>query len=174
MRHLARRAPDRDTAELPRLILRGAIGGTMLAHGVKHARSLDGTARWFESIGFRQPELQARTSAVVEIGSGSALIAGIGTPLQCAAVVGTMSVAIRSVHLANGYFITDEGWEYTTFLSAAAIALAALGSGRFSVDRRLGVDRIGTPARRALLAAGLGVGGAAAQLATFWRKPPAS
>lgn len=169
-----RRNREHDSAEIPRLILRAALGGTMIAHGVKHARSLDGTARWFESIGFRQPELQARTSAVVEIGSGSALIGGVGTPLQCAAVVGTMSVAIRTVHLPNGYFITGEGWEYTSFLSAAAVALAALGSGRFSIDRRLGMDRIGTPARRALLAAGLGLGGAAAQLVTFWGKPAAS
>jgi putative oxidoreductase len=54
----------------------------MIAHGVKHARSLAGTARWLESIGFRKPRLQARLSAVVEIGAGAALIAGAATPLS--------------------------------------------------------------------------------------------
>jgi len=27
----------------------------MIAEGVRHGRTLDGTARWFGSIGFRQP-----------------------------------------------------------------------------------------------------------------------
>jgi putative oxidoreductase len=63
-----------------RLVLRAAIGGTMIAHGIKHARSLEGTARWFSSIGFREPELQAAASAVVETGAGAAVLAGAATP----------------------------------------------------------------------------------------------
>lgn len=145
----------------------------MIAHGVNHGRSLDGTARWFESIGFQQPKLQAQLSSAVEVASGTALIAGAATPLASSAVVGTMSVAIRTVHLPNGFFIIKEGWEYTAFLGGAAVALAALGSGRFSVDRALGVADVGSPGKRAAVAALLGLGGAAAQLATFWRKPAA-
>lgn len=34
--------------DLARLLLRASVGGTMIGHGVKHARSLPGTARWFE------------------------------------------------------------------------------------------------------------------------------
>jgi putative oxidoreductase len=162
-----------DGADLARLLLRGALGSTMIAHGVKHGRSIEGTAGWFESIGFRQPRLQAQVSSVVEIGSGTALIAGAATPLAASAVVGTMGVAFHTVHRPNGYFITGEGYEYVGFISAAAVALAALGSGRFSLDRRLGLDAIGSPGRRAALTAGLGIGGAAAQLATFWSRPAA-
>ncbi|SHH05502.1 putative oxidoreductase [Jatrophihabitans endophyticus] len=168
---MTRRAPFPESADLARLLLRTAVGGTMIAHGVRHGRSLEGTARWFGAIGFEQPELQAKLSAVVEIGSGSAIVAGAVTPLSAAAVVGTMSVAIATVHRPHGYFVTAEGWEYTGFISAVSVALAALGSGRYSVDRLVGLDRVGTPGRRALLAAGLGVTGAVAQLAAFWRKP---
>ncbi len=163
-----------DPGDCARLLLRGALGGTMIAHGRNHARSLDGTARWFESIGFREPRLQAQLSALVEIGSGAAILAGLATPLSASAVVGTMAVAIRTVHQPNGYFITQEGWEYTGFLATAAVALASLGSGRGSVDRLLGLDGIGTPARRAALAAGVGLAGAAAQLTAFWRRPQGS
>jgi putative oxidoreductase len=162
---------DADGAELARLLLRGALGGTMIAHGVKHGRSLDGTAGWFESIGFKEPRLQARLSSVVEVAAGTALITGTATPLASSAVIGTMGVAYRTVHRPNGYFITDEGWEYVTFISAAALALAGLGSGRFSVDRVLGIERRGSTAKRAALAAGLGIGGALAQLTVFWRRP---
>jgi putative oxidoreductase len=159
------------SAELAKLLLRGALGGTMIAHGLRHARTLDGTAGWFKSIGFRQHRLQAQLSAAVEIGAGTALASGAATPLAASAVVGTMAVAYRTVHRPNGYFITAEGWEYVAFISAAAVALAALGPGRFSADHLLGLDNPGRPWQRAALAAGLGVGGAAAQLAAFWRQP---
>ena len=80
----------RDVASLA---LRAAIGGTMIAHGVRHGRSLEGTGRWFGSIGFRQPRAQAIASAAVEAGAGAALLAGVATPLAASAVVGTMAVA---------------------------------------------------------------------------------
>jgi putative oxidoreductase len=157
---------------LGQLLLRGVLGGTMIAHGIRHARSLEGTAGWFESIGFREPRLQAQLSAAVEVGAGAALVGGVATPLAASAVVGTMAVAYRTVHRPNGYFITAEGWEYVGFISAAAVALAALGPGRLSGDRLLGLEDAGSPWQRAALAAGLGIGGAAAQLAVFWRRPP--
>ena len=158
-------------AELAGVLLRVSVGSTMIAHGVKHARSLDGTAKWFESIGFRRPRLQAKVSAAVEIGAGAAVLAGVATPLSASAVVGTMAVAARSVHVPNGFFITKEGWEYVAALSVSSVAIAALGGGRYSVDHVLGLDQRLNGHRAAAVALGLGLGGAAAQLATFWRDP---
>jgi putative oxidoreductase len=160
-------------ADVAGILLRVGVGGTMIAHGVKHARSLKGTAGWFESIGFRQPQLQANMSAVVEIGAGAALLAGVATPLSAAAVVGTMAVAARSVHVPNGFFITKEGWEYVATLSVASVAIAALGGGPVSIDRLIGLDQALSGWQGAAIAAGAGLAGAAAQLATFWRKPVA-
>jgi putative oxidoreductase len=156
---------------IARLLLRGAIGSTMIAHGVRHAQRLEGTARWFESIGFAEPGLQARASVAVELGSGAAVLAGAATPLSNAAVVGTMGVAFQTVHRPNGYFVVNEGWEYVAFVAAAAVALSALGPGGRSVDRMLGVDAVGTPAKRALTTLVVGLAGTAAQVAAFWTKP---
>jgi len=158
----------RDVASL---VLRAAIGGTMVAHGVRHGRTLDGTAGWFGSIGFKQPRLQAAASTAVEVGAGAALLAGVATPLAASAVVGTMAVAARSVHLENGFFITAEGYEYVLNLSAASIALAAIGPGSLSVDRLLGIHDKLSPAQRTGLAVGIGLAVAAAQLAAFWERP---
>ena len=155
-----------------RLVLRATIGGTMVAHGIKHGRSLEGTARWFSSIGFREPKLQAIASAVVETGAGAAVLAGAATPLSAAAVVGTMAVAARTVHVPNGFFITGEGYEYVLNLAAASVALAAIGPGEFSVDGLLGIDEKLNPVQRAAIAAGVGLGAAALQLAVFWRSKP--
>ena len=158
----------RDVASL---VLRAAVGGTMVAHGVRHGRTLDGTAGWFGSIGFRRPRMQATASAVVEVAAGAALLAGAATPLAASAVVGTMAVAARSVHLENGFFITAEGYEYVLNLSAASIALAAIGPGSLSVDRLLGIHDKLSPAQRTGLAVGIGLAVAAAQLAAFWERP---
>src|SRR5260370_3556442 len=59
--------------EVAGIILRAALAGTMIAHGVRHARTLEGTAGWFRSIGFDKPELQAKASVAGGIGSGAAI-----------------------------------------------------------------------------------------------------
>lgn len=174
MRRGQRTTSARGTAtgvDLARTLLRVALGATMIAHGARHGKTLEGTARWFESLGFREPKLQAQVSSAIEVASGSALIVGAGTPLASSAVIGTMAVAARTVHLPNGFFIVDEGWEYVAVISTAALALGALGPGRISVDRLLGLDEVGSAASRVALIAGLGLGGAAAHLATFWKRP---
>ncbi|WP_067678814.1 DoxX family protein [Nocardia miyunensis] len=160
-----------DGTELARVMLRTVVGTTMIAHGVKHGRSLAGTAGWFESIGFAQPRTQARASAVVEVGAGVAMIAGAGTPLAASAVVATMAVAARTVHAANGFFITSEGYEYVLNLATASVVISALGSGRWSVDGLVRGKGRGSGVRRAALAAGLGLAAASVQLAVFWRRP---
>jgi putative oxidoreductase len=155
---------------ITRALLRGALGATFIAHGVRHGRTLTGTAGWFESIGFRHAGLQARASAVVEIASGAALLAGAATPVAASAVVATMAVAGETVHRRNGFFIVDEGYEYVATLATAAVALAALGPGRASVDRVLGIDDVANPLVRAAVAAA-GLGAAAVQLRLFWQRP---
>ncbi|MFW0786975.1 DoxX family protein [Gordonia sp. CPCC 206044] len=171
MRMSLRRSDSDRHSRLAPLLLRGAVGGTLIAHGVKHARSLQGTAGWFGSIGFRQPRLQAISSAVVEVGAGSALLAGAATPVAAAAGIGTMAVAARSVHVRNGFFITAEGWEYVANLAVASAVLAGIGPGRLSVDRALGWDRWLHGERALAGAAVVGLGAAAAQLATFYTEP---
>jgi putative oxidoreductase len=158
----------------PALLLRSVVGATMIAHGVKHGQTLAGTAGWFESIGFRRPELQARASAVVEIGAGAALVAGAATPLAAAAVVATMAVAARTVHARNGFFITAEGWEYVANLAAAAVVLAGFGPGPYSVDHLLGLHRKLTTRRSMTLTAGLGLAASALHLGLYWRNPTAT
>jgi putative oxidoreductase len=153
------------------LILRATLGATMIAHGAKHGRTIEGTAGWFRSIGFREPELQARLSAAVEVGAGCALLAGVATPLATSAVVGTMAVAGKSVHARNGFFITAEGYEYVLNLGAAAVALSALGPGRYSVDHLFGYVGEDPSVLRGLATAALGLGAAAVQLTAFWRRP---
>ena len=152
------------------LVLRVVVGLTIITHGVNHARNLEGTARWFARVGFRMAPVQARMSAVTEIGAGSLLVAGLLTPLAAAAVIATMTVAAGSIHRFNGFFIfrKGEGWEYVNMLAWVAFVIAWTGGGRYALDRTLGIDfgEVWNPLiGLAGFAAGVG------QLILFWRKP---
>ena len=163
-----------DTIDIGLLIIRSWTGLVILIHGVNHARSLDGTANWFESIGFRSAKLQAANSAVVEIGSGALLILGFGTSLAAAGIFATMFVAFWTVHRANGFFIfrPGEGYEYVSTLGLVALGLAITGPGSASVDSVLDIADTLDGWIGALIIGG-GLLGAFGLLAVFW-KPEAT
>ncbi|HEY5651243.1 MAG TPA: DoxX family protein [Acidimicrobiia bacterium] len=162
-----------ESFDIATLVLRVWLGAVMLAHGINHARNLDGTASWFESKGFRQATLNARASAFGEIAIGLGLVAGLLTAPAAAGLVATMTVAFGSIHRFAGFFVfkrPDEGWEYVATLAVAAVAIAALGPGAISLDSVLGIDDdlsgwVGLGIGLAGVLAGIG------QLAVFWRRP---
>lgn len=152
------------------LFLRLVVGATILAHGIRHARTQEGTTRWFEKVGFRSAALQARVSALGEIAAGLGLITGLLTPFAAAGVVATMVIAAGSIHRFNGFFSFNkgEGWEYVTVLGSAALVVASLGAGAFSLDRWFGTE-VSNGVGVLIGLAGIVVG--IAQLLLFWRRP---
>src|SRR5258708_5813321 len=166
-----------DGADIASLILRVAIGGTMLAHGWNHAFGggrLPGTGRWFESIGLRPGRLHALMATGTELGAGFLLVLGALTPLAAAGVVGTMLVAMITNHLRNGFFIfrPGEGYEYVLMIILAAAAAGALGGGKISVDNALGISHSLDGWVGLVLAAGAGGLGGAALLPPYLPPPP--
>jgi len=151
------------------LLLRVTVGLTMVAHGYNHLRNLAGTARWFGSLGMRPPKPHAMLSGVGEIAAGTALTIGLLTPLAAAFVVGTMVVAGVAAHRANGFFVFKDGYEYVLMIAVVCTVIGLLGPGMASVDALFGLDTALDGAVGLLLAAGLGVAGAAALLAATWR-----
>jgi len=49
----------------------------------------------------------------------------------------TMLVAIVSVHLANGFFMANNGYEFGLALLAISVAVLVEGAGKLSLDMRL-------------------------------------
>ncbi|MDQ2754466.1 MAG: DoxX family protein [Actinomycetota bacterium] len=142
----------------------------LVAHGtnkVAGAGGLEGTTRWFDSLGLRPAALHARLAAATEIGAGTLVTVGALNPLPAAAVIGLMTTAAATDHKGKGFFVFKGGWEYTAVVAGAAAALAALGPGRLSVDRILGSQRQGL--KWAAVAAALGVGNAAVLIKTSYR-----
>jgi putative oxidoreductase len=167
---------DTDAIDLVLLVLRCGVGGVMLAHGINHiygGGKIDGTARWFESLGMKPGIVHAWVASVTEVGAGTLLVVGFLTPFGAAGVVGVMLVAWITNHLRNGFFIfrPGEGWEYVMTLTIAGLALGVIGSGRWSIDDAvdLGDDLAGVTGL--LITSIAGAGGAAVLLAAFWRPP---
>ena len=161
-----------NSVNIAALVLRLALGGTIMAHGWNHAfggGKLPGTARWFESIGIRPGRMHALAATVTELGAGALLVLGLLTPLAAAGVVATMLVALVANHLKNGFFIfrPGEGYEYVLMVALVSCALGALGGGGWSIDHAVGFTVNGWAGLA--IAAGAGGGGAALLLATCWR-----
>ena len=62
-----------------------------------------------------------------------------------AMLASVMTVAAGSVHVKNGYFNTNQGFELNTIYTVAAILLAMQDYGRFSVDHAIGLRKLNFP-----------------------------
>ena len=125
------------------LVLRAGVGGALFAHGSQKlfgwfgGGGLAGTGAMFDKMGFTPGKTNAVAAGLGEAGGGALLALGLATPAAGAAVAGTMGVA-ASMHVANGFFAVEGGYEYPAVLGVSAIALALTGPGVFSVDHLLG------------------------------------
>lgn len=159
--------------DLAALLLRLWLGVVMLVHGANHARSIDGTASWFASKGFRQERLNALASAFLEIAVGIALVIGLVTSPAAAALAAIMVIAFGAIHRFAGFFVfarPDEGYEYVATLVVAALTLGVVGPGAVSVDSAIGLaDILDGWTGLVIVAGGLVAG--VLQLALFWRRP---
>jgi len=96
-----------DHVDFGLLLLRVAFGLMMVSHGYNKffgPNGLQGTARWFESMGVRPGRLNAALAATTEVGAGLLFAAGLLTPLAAAGIIGVMVVAIvveTSAHLST-------------------------------------------------------------------------
>ena len=158
------------------LVLRVGLGVSVALHGWNKIRKgIAGTARWFDSIGMRPGQLNAYMAAGTELGGGALFAIGLFTPVAAASLIGLMVVAYWVAHKDNGFFIfnKDQGWEYVFVIAIAALLVGGIGPGEWSVDHLVGFGQNGLYSSwwGVLIALVGGLGGAAAQLATFYRPP---
>jgi putative oxidoreductase len=118
------------------LLARLVLGGVLVAHGWQKVATygIGATAEGFAAMGVPVAPVAAVFAAVVELVGGAMLLVGAATALVGILVVVDMLGAAIIVHIGAGVFVTDGGWELVGVIGAAALALAAVGSGRFSVD----------------------------------------
>jgi putative oxidoreductase len=170
-RHYDKRHKEKSGMKIGRLLLRLTVGSLFIGHGTQKlfgwfgGRGLDATANMFEHTGLRPGRRNAIAAGAAEAGGGTALALGLATPLAASVLSATMLTAIHRVHLKNGPWVTNGGYEYNLVLIAAVLALAEVGPGELSLDAALGQERSGPGWALAALALGavgaLGAYGAA-------------
>jgi putative oxidoreductase len=125
---------------LDTLPLRIGAGVIFAAHGAQKlfawfgGYGLEGTAGWMESIGLAPGMLMATAAGSAEFFGGLFLIGGLLTRPTAAVLAITMLVAIVTVHLPNGLFMSNNGYEFGLALLAISVSLMLRGGGSFSVD----------------------------------------
>ncbi len=122
------------------LILRVPVGLILAAHGAQKlfawfgGYGLEGTGQWMASIGLEPGYWLALMAGSAEFFGGIALAFGLLTRPAALVTAFTMLIAIFSVHINNGLFMANNGYEYALTLLVATAALAIQGAGSFSVD----------------------------------------
>lgn len=128
---------------LSALPLRLIAGIIFFAHGAQKLFSwfggygLEGTGQWMESIGMAPGYLMALLAGSAEFFGGLLLIVGLLTRPAAFALAVTMVVAILTVHISNGLFMSNNGYEFGLALLAMSVALVFQGGGKFSIDAAL-------------------------------------
>ncbi|MGH2887501.1 MAG: DoxX family protein, partial [Solirubrobacteraceae bacterium] len=150
--------------KIGRLLLRLTVGSLFFGHGTQKlfgwfgGHGLDATANMFDSLGMRPGQRNAVAAGLAEAGGGAGIALGLATPLSAATLTSVMLTAINRVHLKNGPWATNGGYEYNIVLIAAVLALVEAGPGELSLDHLLGNERTGPT--WTLVALALGVAGA--------------
>ena len=125
------------------LALRVPAGIIFMAHGAQKlfgwfgGYGLEGTGKWMASIGLEPGFLMALMAGGAEFFGGLFILLGLLTRPTALVLAVTMVVAIVTVHLDKGLFISNGGYEFGLALLAMSASLLVSGAGRLGVDNWL-------------------------------------
>lgn len=129
-------------ADLGLLLLRLGLAAIMLAHGyqklfLQGGGSFGATQGGFAQMGVSYPQVAGVLIILLELAGGVAMVFGLLTVIVGLCYAAAMAVAIWFVHLANGFFVSEGGYELAGLTGVVALVLAISGAGRISLDRAI-------------------------------------
>lgn len=132
------------------LAARLLVGVVLVAHGWQKFSQAGwtGPVDDFTGMGAPMPEIAAPLAMFAELVCGALICLGLFTAPAALAVSIQMGVAFYLVHMANGLFVADGGWELVGMIGAASLLLAAYGPGRLSIDALVWPDHFTSRAIR--------------------------
>ncbi len=136
-------------------VLRLVVGVVFVAHGAQKlfgiwgGGGLPGTTAGFAQLGLEPAYPLALIAGVVEFCGGLLLLLGAFTLIASILLTVQMLVAIWTVHLANGFFVSANGFEFNFLLIGALVCLMLTGAGALSVESRRASHEAAAAAGRA-------------------------
>ena len=126
-------------------LIRVATGLMLVPHGAQKlfgwfgGYGLEGTGGYFaQNLGLEPGVFWAALVGGTEFFGGLCLAFGFLTRPAALGVTILMAVAIFSVHLPNGFFWGQGGYEYPLLWGLIALAIAFRGGAEMSLDRAIG------------------------------------
>ena len=167
---------ESDALNLALLIARVWVAIMIFAHGWRHVKAIrsgPGMANWFESLGLKPGPFHAWNVTLTELAIPLLLVAGFLTPVAYGGVAALMVVAFLTNHRQNGFFLSSakEGYEYVVSIAVLSIVLGTVGPGKWSLDDAFDFTFPFDYKKSLIIAAAVGIGGAALFLLAFWRPP---
>ena len=101
-------------------------------------RGIEGTAAGFAKMGLEPALPLATLVGMTEFFGGLFLAIGLLTRPAALGMIAIMAVAVFQVHLKNGFFWFNGGYEYPLLWGIIGIAILFRGGGALSVDRKIG------------------------------------
>ena len=127
------------------LILRVTVGLILAGHGAQKlfgwwgGPGMSGWTQAVRKLRIRPAEPWAWVAALSEFGGGIMVALGLLSPLGSLAIAGAMLVAIATVHLPKGFWVSKGGYEFNLLIIGAAAAIAVAGPGAYSLDQAFGI-----------------------------------
>jgi putative oxidoreductase len=120
------------------LIIRLMIGFTFMGHGAQKlfgwfgGAGPTGTGKWLESIGIQSGgTIWAILAGLFELVGGVLFASGELTAVGAALITVVMIDAIVTVHRRNGFWISNNGFEYTLVIIVVVVGIALIGPGQY-------------------------------------------
>ncbi len=132
------------------LILRLFLGFVFVMHGSQKllgafgGSGVPGFAGQLAKYGIEPHLLWAWVVAITEFVGGICIFFGFLTRFWAAGLVIDMTVAVVKVHLVNGFFWSNRGFEFVLTLGVIALVLLMTGPGSLSMDRAIGIEKRAT------------------------------
>ena len=121
-------------SDLPPLFFRLVLAYGFYEPAVKKLTNITATSEWFASMGYPAPLLNTYMAAGTESLGVLLLTLGLATRLISVPLMVVMLVAIKTVHLKNGYSCSDGGFEIPFYYFLMLFSLLVTGPGRISLD----------------------------------------
>ena len=127
------------SVDLALLVLRIVLGIIMMAHGLQKMGVVPGGAATigeqidtFAKMGF--PAWLGYLAIIAEAAGGLGVLIGLFGRLAAFGIAVDLFVAIVKVHISNGLFTANGGFEFPLALFSIAAALMFTGMGKVSID----------------------------------------
>lgn len=108
--------------------------GSQKLFGLFGGGGIEGTAGFMASLGLQPAELMAFLAGAGEFFGGLLLLIGFLARIGGLLTACVSIVALLTVHIGNGFFMANNGFEYILVLLAVSVAVIINGAGAYSLD----------------------------------------